>query len=68
MVDKKYVALVEGAAKLRKEAHVQRKFVEEALELVEAGQKQVERYPGGHPSLKAIYDLAATLEASIKQS
>jgi hypothetical protein len=55
------VELVEKAAKARGETTVPRDYIVEALERLQCGELQVERYPGGAPSLKGVYEIANRL-------
>lgn len=59
-----FVELVEGAARARNNPPIARHYLEQALQRIEAGQEQVCIYPGGKPSLRAVYEIAARLEAS----
>ena len=57
------INMVEKAAKFRKEASIPRDYISHALEEIENGKIEVERYPTGNPSLKAVYDIASRMYA-----
>ena len=63
MADTSLIELVEQAAKARNEPPVPRRYIEEALQRIDAGQEDVVRYPTGSPSLGAVYDVAVGLES-----
>jgi hypothetical protein len=54
------------AARMRKQPTVNRKYVEEALRQIDAGQEVASRFPSGQPSLAEIYKLAASIQAAAK--
>lgn len=58
---REYAVLVERAATIRGDPAIPRDFISDALEQIESGTAEVERYPNGAPSLKDIYDLAVRL-------
>ena len=62
-MDQKLVEMAEGAAKARGEIPVPREFIIKALQKIETGDVDIERYPTGQPSLKGIFKLAAELQA-----
>ncbi|PIR98331.1 MAG: hypothetical protein COT88_02350 [Candidatus Colwellbacteria bacterium CG10_big_fil_rev_8_21_14_0_10_41_28] len=53
--------LVEGAAEARGEAPIPRDFIVEAMEKIELGEEQAERYPTGMPTLKSIFEVGKKL-------
>lgn len=56
------IALIEQSAKARgEEPLVPRKFIAKALEKIENGGEEVEKYPTGAPSLKGVYEIAVKL-------
>jgi len=63
MSDKTLAELVENAAKVRKNLPVERKYIDEALSRIDAGQEEVDSYPLGGPSLKGVYEIAARIES-----
>lgn len=62
-MSKTFIDLVEGAALARNDPQVARPYLEEAHRRIEAGEVQVASYPGGKPSLKAVYELAVRIAA-----
>lgn len=56
-----FIELVESAIEMRGEDSVPRDFISEALEKIERGEVEIERYPSGAPMLKAVADLARLL-------
>ena len=52
------IELIEKSAKARGESFVPRDYIVEALEKIENGEIDVERYPTGVPSLKGVYAAA----------
>ena len=61
MVDKSLVDFVEQTAQIRKEPPVPRDYILDALEKIEAGEIEVEKYPTGYPSLSAVYKVASEM-------
>ncbi len=62
------VDLVLKAADAREDPKIPREFVLEALEKIEAGEIEVERYPSGAPNLKAVYLIARRLRLKAMNS
>ncbi len=62
-MDQELVELVENTAKVRGEMEIPREFIVKALEKIEAGGTEVERYPSGHPSLRSVFEIAVELQA-----
>lgn len=60
---KEFIELVEGAAKARGEASIPREYIVDALEIIERKEADAERYPGGVPSMKDVFDLAVQLKS-----
>lgn len=61
MIDMKLVELIEETAKIRGDDPIPREFIEKALEKIETGEIEVERYPMGDPSLSGVYEIASQL-------
>jgi len=61
MTGRPLVELVEGAAMARKDAPIPRDYILDALEKIEKGYIEIEKYPTGHPSLKEVYDIASEM-------
>ncbi len=61
MTENTLIKLVENAAKDRKDVPISRKYIIDALEKIDRGDAEVERYPMGHPSLKGVYEIALGL-------
>jgi len=55
------VGIVEEAADVRGDPKVPRDYVVDAVERVESGKEEVQRFESGFPSPQDIYDLAARL-------
>jgi hypothetical protein len=66
MKENSLAELVEDAAKARNDAKVPREYINDALNRIERGQTEVERYPTGHPTLKGVYGIALELYKSTK--
>lgn len=62
-MDQELVILVEKAAETRGEISIPREHIIKALEKIEDGGEQVERYPSGSPSLKGVFNIATKLHA-----
>jgi hypothetical protein len=60
-IDPDIVSLVEKAAQTRGDKEIPKEFIIKALEKINLREKDVPRYPGGRPSLKAVYEFAAEL-------
>ncbi|MCP6726433.1 MAG: hypothetical protein KJI69_00100 [Patescibacteria group bacterium] len=60
-MDDKFVDLVQAAAEARGESPVPRKCIVDALDIIERKEADVERYPGGVPSLMDVFTLATQL-------
>ncbi len=58
------IELVEGAARARRQPSIPRHFIEEALQRIDSGKEDIDRYPSGSPSLKDIYDIAMRIECA----
>jgi hypothetical protein len=58
-----FVTLVQGAIQARGERPIPRRFIRDALETIERDEVEVERYPTGAPSLRAVATVAAALQA-----
>jgi hypothetical protein len=58
-----FVTLVQGAAQARGEQPTSRDFIREAFEKIQRGEVEVERYPTGAPSLRAVATVATALQA-----
>ncbi len=68
MADMEYVELVEDTARARGDKAILRKFILAAIQGIETGEEDVDRYPiTNAPSLKGVYEIAARLEAAEAQ-
>jgi hypothetical protein len=56
------VDIVNGAAKARGEPPLSSESIEEAVDRVESGIADCDRYPTGAPCLKGLYEIAKELE------
>jgi hypothetical protein len=63
MTTRSLAAWVEHAAKFRGETPVARRWIDEAIRRIDAGEETVARYPNGKPSLKGVFDIATRLES-----
>lgn len=61
MVDAVLVGMVEKAAMVREDPRVPRDYIIQALEDIDAGRVEVERYPLGKPTLRGVYDIASRM-------
>lgn len=61
MRDMSLIELVEESAIAREDSPVPRDYIVEALEMIENGELDIETYPSGLPSLKAVYRVAKNL-------
>jgi len=61
MAEKSLVELIENAAEAREDPRIPRDYICNALGKIERNEVEIERYPTGQPSLKAVYDVAFNL-------
>lgn len=55
------IQTVKFAAQMRNEPDIDDKWLIKAGELIDSNQVEVDRYPMGHPTAKAVWDLAVKL-------
>ncbi len=61
MVENSLIELVENVAKARNDVLLPREYIIDALEKIDNGDVEVEKYPMGNPSLKGVYEVALEL-------